>query len=293
MPYPRLFTAMITPYGDDLKVDYTAVAKLAEYLSDNGSDGLVVCGTTGEAPVLSMDEKLELFAVVQKQVGHKTEVWAGTGTNNTDLTIELSRKAQECGVKGLLMVTPYYNKPSQNGLYEHYKKIADSVSLPIMLYNVPSRTSCNLLPHTIKKLSAIENIAAVKEATGDMEQMSLLASLLPERVDIYSGDDSMTLPMLALGARGVVSVVSHVAGPDILQMMKCFFAGDVKGARELHNKLFPLFKGLFMTTNPVPVKEAMNMLGHDAGGLRLPLLPATAEEKSHIRKVLVEYGLLK
>ncbi|NLB52313.1 MAG: 4-hydroxy-tetrahydrodipicolinate synthase [Syntrophomonadaceae bacterium] len=293
MPFPRLFTAMITPYKENLEVNYEAAARLAEHLSENGSDGIVVCGTTGEAPVLSMDEKLELFSVVQKKVGHKVEVWAGTGTNNTDLTIELSKKAQECGVKGLLLVTPYYNKPSQNGLYEHYKKIADSLSLPIMLYNVPGRTSCNLQPQTVKRLSAIENIAAVKEASGDMDQVSLLASLLPERIAIYSGDDSMTLPMLAIGAQGVVSVVSHLAGPDILKMMKCFFAGDVKEARNLHNKLFPLFKGLFITSNPIPVKEAMNMLGYEFGGFRLPLYPATEEEKSQIRKNLRDYGLLK
>ena len=292
MPFPRLFTAMITPYKENLEINFDAAAKLAEHLTENGSDGIVVCGTTGEAPVLSIEEKLGLFTVVKKTVGHKAEVWAGTGTNNTDLTIELSKKAQQCGVNGLLLVTPYYNKPSQNGLYEHFKKIADSVSIPVMLYNVPGRTSCNLLPQTVKRLSAIENIAAVKEASGDMDQVSLLASLLPERIAIYSGDDSMTLPMLAIGAQGVVSIASHLAGREILQMMTSFFNGDVSGARKIHNKLLPIFKGLFITSNPVPLKEAMNMLGYEVGGLRLPLVTASEEEKMLIKKMLLDVGLL-
>jgi 4-hydroxy-tetrahydrodipicolinate synthase len=293
MSYPKLYTAMITPFTEDLEVNYAAAADLAEQLIANGSDGIIVCGTTGEAPTLTTDEKLQLFSLIKERVGDRAEVWAGTGTNNTAATVQLSKKAEKCGVHGVLVVSPYYNKPSQNGLYEHFKKIADSISLPVMMYNIPGRTSCNILPATVQKLAAIENITALKESTGDMDQMSLLFSLAGDRLDIYSGDDSNTLPMLALGAKGVVSVASHLAGPEIRLMMEKFFAGDIAGARALHLKLFPLFKGLFITSNPVPLKAALNLKGFPAGGLRLPLVNASEDEQQIIKKMLTEIGLLK
>lgn len=292
MSAPRLMTAMITPYGDNLEVNLSQAAKLAEYLYENGSEGIVVCGTTGESPVLSADEKLQLFAAVKEKMGKRIPIWAGTGSNYTDYSIELSRKAEKTGVDGIMLVTPYYNKPSQEGLYQHFKAIAGSVSLPVMLYNVPGRTSCNLLPETVKRLAAIDNIVAIKEASGNMDQVSLLKNLVGDDILIYSGDDSLTLPMLALGAYGVVSIASHLVGKRMIEMIDAFASGDNKKAAAIHGKLFPLFKALFVTTNPVPLKEALNMLGMEVGGFRLPLTAATDNEKKQIKDILLQYHLL-
>ncbi len=293
MVNPRLFTAIVTPFKDNKEVDFDAAVYIAEHLIENGSEGIVVCGTTGEAPVLSVEERLELYTVIQNRVGKKAEIWAGTGSNNTEFSVELSKKAEKCGVHGIMLVSPYYNKPSQQGLYEHFKTIADSISLPVMLYNVPGRTASNLLPQTIKKLTAVENIIAVKEASGDMDQASLLYSLVRDRMAIYCGDDSLTLPMLALGAQGVVSIASHLAGREIRRMMESYCAGEVEEARNIHNRLFPLFRGLFINSNPIPLKAAMNMLGLPAGVLRLPLIYASEEEQKAIATILKETGLLK
>ncbi|MCX5780412.1 MAG: 4-hydroxy-tetrahydrodipicolinate synthase [Firmicutes bacterium] len=288
----KMFTAMITPYYPNLEVNYDRAGEIAEYLVDHGSDGLVVCGTTGEAPVLHLEEKLQLFAQVQARVGSRAEVWAGTGSYDTASTVKMSQAAEKTGVDGLLVVTPYYNKPSQEGLYQHFKTIAESVSLPIMLYNIPGRTGINMLPETVARLAAIDNIVALKESSGIMDQMSLLKNVLPESMAIYSGDDSLTLPMLALGASGVVSIASHLIGPQIKQMLEAFAAGEVQRAQEIHNQLFPMFKGLFITTNPVPVKEALNLLGQDVGGLRLPLCHAESGEIEQLIKLLRSYALL-
>lgn len=292
MAVPRLLTAMVTPYKDDLSVNYVKAAELAEYLCNNGSEALVVCGTTGESPVLSDKEKLKLFETVQGQVGDRVPVWAGTGCNDTAAVVELSQAAVKTGVAGIMVVTPYYNKPTQEGLYQHFRKIAESVSLPVMLYNVPGRTSSNLLPETIARLAEVENITAVKEASGSTDQVSQLMTLIPERITVYSGDDSLTLPLMALGAHGVVSIASHVIGPEIAAMITAFAAGEVQKASLLHRRLFAMFKGLFITTNPIPVKEAMNMLGHELGGFRLPLTPLADNERTAIQALLQRYHLL-
>ncbi len=288
----RMFTAMVTPYDDQLQVNYEKAAELAQFLVERDSDGIVVSGTTGESPVLSKDEKLQLFAQVKAAVGDKAEVWAGTGSYNTQETIQLSQGAEKLGVDGLLLVVPYYNKPSQEGLYLHYKAVAESVSIPIMLYNIPSRTGINMLPETVARLAALDNVVALKESTGMMDQMSVLKNILPEKVSVYSGDDSLTLPMLALGGQGVVSIASHVIGPQIKQMMEAFAAGDVKGAQALHNELFGMFKGLFITTNPVPVKQALNLMGMDVGGVRLPMCGANVGEITQLKQLLTSYNLL-
>lgn len=288
----RLITAMITPYDEQLEVDYERAGDIAEYLVDHGSDGIVVCGTTGESPVLSTDEKLQLFAAVKARVGQRVEVWAGTGSYDTRAAVILSQEAQKVGVDGLLVVTPYYNKPSQEGLYQHFKAIADNVDLPVMLYNIPGRTGVNMLPETIARLAAIDNITSVKESTGMMDQLSAMKNILPDSFQIFSGDDSLTLPMLALGASGVVSIASHLVGKDIRQMLDAYGAGDVAKAQLIHNQLYPMFKGLFVTTNPIPVKEAMNMIGKQVGGLRLPLCCASEAELAGIRKLLADYKLL-
>jgi 4-hydroxy-tetrahydrodipicolinate synthase len=289
---PRLITAMITPFDDKLQVNYAKAAEVAEYLAKNGTEGIVVAGTTGESPVLSDEEKLRLFATVKEQVGSRVSVWAGTGSNNTQHSIELSREAEKLGVDGVLLVGPYYNKPSQEGLYQHFRAIAEAINIPAMVYNIPSRTSSNILPETMARLAQIDNIVALKESSGDMNQVSQLAYLLPEGMKVYSGDDSLTLPMMALGAYGVVSVASHLVGKDIQRMITAFNNGDTREATRIHLALFPIFKGLFITTNPVPLKEAMNILGMEVGGLRLPLTRASQQEHEFIRNMLISTGLL-
>ena len=226
------------------------------------------------------------------KLGKRIPVWAGTGSNDTKHSLELSKEAEKLGVDGVMLVCPYYNKPSQEGLYQHFKAIAGAVSLPVMLYNVPGRTSINLLPETVARLAEIENIVAIKEASGSMDQVSTLMTLLPEDMTVYSGDDSLTLPMMALGARGVVSIASHLVGNQILAMIEAFNQGEVKSAADLHKQLFPIFKGLFITTNPVPLKEALNQLGQNVGGLRLPLAEASPTEKTFIQELLINANLL-
>lgn len=292
MTVPRLLTAMITPYGDQLQVNYAKAAELAEYLADNGTEGIVVSGTTGESPVLTDEEKLKLFATVKNKVGKRIPVWAGTGSNDTKHCLELSKEAEKLGVDGVMLVCPYYNKPNQEGLYQHFKKIAGAISLPIMLYNIPGRTGINLLPETVARLAQIENIVAIKEASGSMDQVSNLMTLLPGDMTVYSGDDSLTLPMMALGARGVVSIASHLVGKEILAMIEAFNNGDIRRAGNLHKQLFPVYKGLFIATNPVPLKEALNQLGHNVGGLRLPLIEANETEKIFIQELLTRAKLL-
>lgn len=288
----KMFTAMVTPYNVELQVNLDKAGELAQYLIERGSDGIVVSGTTGESPVLSKSEKLQLFSQVKAVVGDKAEVWAGTGSYNTQETIELSQEAEKLGMDGLLLVVPYYNKPSQEGLYQHYKTVAASVSIPIMLYNIPSRTGVNMLPETVARLAELENVVALKESTGLMDQMSALKNILPDKMAIYSGDDSQTLPMLSLGAQGVVSIASHLVGPQIKQMMNAFASGDVKGAQLLHNQLFAMFKGLFITTNPIPVKQALNLIGMEVGGVRLPMCSASEGEINQLKQLLASYQLL-
>lgn len=289
----RLMTAMVTPYDENMEVNYQKAAEISEVLASTGSDGIVVCGTTGESPVLSHDEKLKLYATVKNAVGTRVKVWAGTGSNDTRASLELTKEAEKIGVDGIMLVTPYYNKPTQEGLYQHFKTIAGTTSLPVMLYNVPGRTSANLLPETVARLAQIENIVAIKEASGNMDQVSLLKSLVGDSMLIYSGDDSITLPLMSIGAVGVVSIASHLVGREIKQMIEAFVNGDVKKATALHLKLFPIFKTLFVLTNPIPVKEAMNMAGMNVGGFRLPLTSAGEKEKAIIRNMLVEQNLIK
>lgn len=292
MSAPRLMTAMITPYDQNLEVDYAKAAELAKYLADNGSEGIIVSGTTGESPVLTKEEKISLFKAVKDAVGDRVKVWMGTGSNNTKQSIELSREIEKLGADGIMLVCPYYNKPTQEGLYQHFKAIAESVSLPVMLYNVPGRTASNLLPETAARLAAIENITAIKEASGDMDQVSKLIRLLPDKVLVYSGDDSLTLPIMSVGGYGVISIASHLVGNDIKEMIYAFVNGDVKKATSLHLKLFPLFKGLFVTTNPIPVKEALNLRGMQVGGFRLPLTSIGAKEKEFLIDLLKQYNLI-
>jgi len=290
--FGRVLTAMVTPFEKDFSVNFDLARKLARYLVQSGSDGLVVSGTTGESPTLSSEEKIELFRVIVEEVGGEVTVIAGTGSYNTAGSVGLTQAAERVGVDGLLLVAPYYNKPSQEGLYQHYKAVAKSTNLPVMLYNIPGRTGVNVLPETVARLAEIDNIVALKEAAGSMDQVSELRRLLPDNFAIYSGDDSLTLPVMALGAKGVVSVAAHVVGPRLKEMVNAFLAGNFTLATQIHQELFPVFKGLFITTNPVPVKAALNLLGWQVGTPRLPLVKATVAEKESIKRMLSEAKLL-
>ncbi|NMB01192.1 MAG: 4-hydroxy-tetrahydrodipicolinate synthase [Firmicutes bacterium] len=287
----QVITAMITPMNKDHSVNYKAAVELAERLGENGSDGVVLSGTTGESPTLSFDEKVKLFETVTDALGGQMTIIAGTGSNSTEDTIALTKAAEKAGVDGIMLVTPYYNKPSQAGLYEHFATVASQTSLPIMLYNVPGRTSVNILPETVARLAEIDNIVAIKEASGNLEQVSVLKTLVPEDFLIYSGDDALTLPILSVGGAGVVSVVSHLVGREIKSMISAFYAGKTAEALEIHLQLMPLFQTMFLTTNPVPVKRALEFVGFETGPLRLPLVDLTEKEAQTIKDVLFKMGL--
>ena len=289
MSIPRLFTAMVTPYKENLEVDYDQAAVLAQYLVDNGSDGVVVCGTTGESPVLGKEEKLQLLEVVLSVVGKKAKVWMGTGANDTKSAVALNQAVEKYPIDGLLSVCPYYNKPTQEGLYQHFKTIAENTALPVIVYNVPGRTGSSITAATMGRLAEFNNIAAVKESSGSLDQVAELVRALPERVLVYSGDDNLTLPMMSAGAVGVVSVASHIAGKEIKAMIEAFVAGDVKKACALHLQLYPLFKGLFVCSNPIPVKKALNLIGMKVGGLRLPLVEANESETAFLKQLVDGY----
>jgi 4-hydroxy-tetrahydrodipicolinate synthase len=284
----RLMTAMVTPFDEELNVNFEAAGLLAKKLVEEGSTALVITGTTGEAPTLTSDEKINLYKGVKNSVN--VPIIAGVGTNNTKITIENAKAAQEAGVDGLLVVTPYYNKPDQDSLYCHFKEVADSADLPIMLYNVPGRTGCNILPETVEKLAQIDNIVALKEASGNIIQFAEIIKRVPKDFLIYSGDDSLLLPAMSIGCYGIVSVASHVVGLEMKEMIDAFLSGNTEKAKEIHLKLLDIFKNLFIISNPIPVKAALNLMGVPVGGLRLPLTEARENILKVLRKDLSELG---
>lgn len=292
MDFGRIVTAMVTPYNIAGDVDYTKAQELAEYLLANGSDSLVVCGTTGESPVLSKKERLSLLRAVKEATKGKGLVIAGGCTgNSTADSVALAQEAKEAGADGILAVVPYYNKPPQEGIFQHFRTIADSIDLPIMLYNIPGRTGVNMQAQTVERLALVcSNIRAVKEAAGNMDQISELRSRLESDFYIYSGDDSLTLPMLSLGAYGVVSVASHIVGNEMQEMIASFVSGNPQEALRRHLELLPAFKKLFITTNPIPVKTAMNLLGWDMGNCRLPLTAPSEEITAELKALLNTLG---
>ncbi|MEB3341665.1 4-hydroxy-tetrahydrodipicolinate synthase [Okeania sp.] len=291
--FGRVLTAMITPFNVDGSVNYEEAEKLSVWLTENGTDSLVVCGTTGESPSLTWEEEYQLFQVVQKAVAGKAKVIAGTGSNSTREAISATQKAARLGLDGSLQVVPYYNKPPQSGLYRHFQAIAQAVpELPIMLYNIPGRTGQNMLPETIARLAEIPNIVAVKEASGNLDQASEIRKLTAPEFKIYSGDDSLTLPLIALGGSGVVSVASHLVGNQLQEMIVKFETGKVQLATEIHLQLFHLFKALFATTNPIPVKAAMNLLGWKVGTTRPPLCDPPTEVTEKLSVEMGKLGLL-
>lgn len=286
MNFGQVITAMVTPFDSQGEIDYAATESLINHLINTGTDGLVVAGTTGESPTLSTEEKVSLFKHVVQVVKGRIPVIAGTGGNNTKASIELTKLAEEAGVDAIMLVTPYYNKPSQEGLYQHFKAIAESTKLPIMLYNIPGRSAVNLLPETIIRLAQVENIVAVKEASGNLEAMAEIIAQTDDNFTLYSGDDSLTLPVLAIGGVGVVSVASHIIGQELQEMISLFKKGEVDKAASLHRHLLPLMKTLFIAPNPVPVKEALVLQGHRVGSVRLPLTPLTDEQRNQLRRVM-------
>ncbi|NLC52232.1 MAG: 4-hydroxy-tetrahydrodipicolinate synthase [Firmicutes bacterium] len=288
-----LLTAMVTPLNDKLEVNYDQAAKLATYLLENGSDGIVVAGTTGESPTLTFEEKCELFKTVVAAVKGRGAVIAGTGSYSTKESVKLTIEAEKIGVDGIMLVTPYYNKPPQQSLYLHFKEIASATSLPVMLYNVPGRTGTNMSAETTLRLAEIDNIVAVKEASGSIEQITDICRKAPPGFALYSGADPMTLPILSVGGVGVVSVASQIAGKEIKKMINAYFNGDVQLACRIHQQLFPLFKGIFISSNPIPIKEALNLKGFNVGNPRLPLSPLNAEQKEKLVRVLEELDEVK
>ncbi|MFC1571770.1 4-hydroxy-tetrahydrodipicolinate synthase [Candidatus Margulisiibacteriota bacterium] len=289
--FGNVLTAMVTPFKKDLSVDYAMAEKLANHLCENGSDGLVLHGTTGESPTLTHEEEYELYRVVKKALPGKCKVVAGTGSNSTATTIKSTKEAEKIGVDGIMIVTPYYNKPPQEGLYQHFKAVAESTSLPIIVYNIPGRTGKNIETPTITRLAKIKNIVAVKEASGNLDQVADVRKATPKEFLIYSGDDNLTYPILERGGIGVISVASHVAGKEIKKMVSLFLAGKKVEAKAIHDKLMPLFEAIFVTTNPIPIKAACAMVGFPVGGVRLPLVDATEQEKTTVKKALKDLGL--
>lgn len=293
--FGRLLTAMVTPFNADGSVNYEKAADLAEWLIDNGSDGLVVAGSTGEAATMSAEEKLELFRVVVNRINKRVPVIAGTGSNNTADSVKMTKMAEAMGVDGALIVGPYYNKPTQEGFYQHFAAVAQSTGLPIIVYNVPGRTASNISPAIVARLAAdFGNIVAIKEAAGNVAQVAELYSVLPEEFTIYSGDDGLILPFMSVGATGLISVLSNIGGGILQDVMQAYEDGRVREAAKLNARMVPLANAMFIETNPIPVKAAVTLVtGIDAGQPRLPLTPMELANKAKMVAVLQEYGLVK
>ncbi len=287
----RLLTAMVTPFDAERRVDYAQARRLAQALVASGSDGLVVSGTTGESPSLSTEEKLRLFAETKEAVGDTASIVAGTGSYNTAESQELTREAERAGVDAVMAVVPYYNKPPQEGLYLHFKAIAEATSLPLILYNVPSRTSLNMTHETTLRLAEVNNILGVKEASSDFDQIARIIAGAPSGFRVWSGNDNETYPIMCMGGYGVVSVASHLVGAQIKGMMQLTLDGRLEQAAEEHHRLHPIFKALFFVSNPIPVKYALNRAGFPIGDPRLPLVPPTEQTAAQIDAVVSGYQL--
>jgi 4-hydroxy-tetrahydrodipicolinate synthase len=283
--------AIVTPFRNGA-VDEEKLRELVEFQIENGTDGIVPCGTTGESSTLDYDEHDRVIKIVVEQVNKRIPVIAGTGSNCTREAIEITQHAKELGADGALLVTPYYNKPSQEGLYLHYKAVADAVALPQVLYNVPGRTSVNLLPETVARLAVHPNIVAIKEATGSLQQASEVLALCGDNITVLSGDDFITLPMMAAGAKGVISVTANIMPKQVASLVDAFFAGNMEEARRLHLHLLKISNAMFIETNPVPVKTAVSLMGKCADEVRLPLAPLADANRTKLGAIMKEYGLI-
>ncbi|SDB89151.1 4-hydroxy-tetrahydrodipicolinate synthase [Pelagirhabdus alkalitolerans] len=286
MNFGQLLTAMVTPFNENNEIDFDKVTELMNHLMDSGTDGIVVAGTTGESPTLTHDEKIQLFEHTVNIANGRVPIIAGTGSNNTKETIKLTKEAQAIGVDASLLVTPYYNKPNQAGLYQHFLAVAEATSLPIMMYNIPGRTMVHMTVETIVALSKIENIVSIKESSGNLDAISQVVDQTDEDFTVYSGDDSLTLPLKSIGADGVVSVSSHIVGNEMKEMLDAFNQGNVKRASEIHRQLLPIMRGLFIAPSPAPVKAALRMKGIDTGTVRLPLVNVNEVEEQLIRDLI-------
>ncbi|AEB10310.1 4-hydroxy-tetrahydrodipicolinate synthase [Desulfobacca acetoxidans] len=283
--------AIVTPFKDG-QLDEETYRELIEFQIAGGTHGIVPCGTTGESATLSHHEHKRVVEICIEQVKKRVPVIAGTGSNNTAEAVELTKHAQSAGADAALMITPYYNKPTQEGLYQHYKAIAEATHIPIIVYNVPGRTSLNLLPETVARLAKLPNIIGIKEATGDLNQGARVIRLCPENFIVLSGDDFTALPLMCLGGRGVISVISNVVPDDMAGMCNAFLSGNLGTARSLHYKMWPLMEAMFFETNPVPAKTALKLMGRISGEVRLPLCNMSPANEERLRQVMVNYGLI-
>lgn len=286
MDFGRVITAMVTPFNQRDEIDYVQAEQLIDYLIANGSDALVVNGTTGESPTLSKEEKISFLRFVVNYVNKRVPIIAGTGSNNTSESIYLTREAENIGVDGIMLVTPYYNKPSQEGMYQHFLAIANATTLPVMLYNIPGRSVVNLAVDTVVRLSKVDNIVAIKEASGNLDAIGMIVAQTPADFYLYSGDDNLTLPILALGGHGVVSVSSHIVGREMKQMTDAYLAGEGEKATKIHQDISLIMKTLFIAPNPTAVKEALAMIGLRVGSVRLPLIPLNQSERAILHEAL-------
>lgn len=285
--------ALITPFYEDKTVNYEALGRLIEFQIEEGTDALIVCGTTGEPATMTEEEKLSVIRFAVEKANGRIPVIAGTGGNCTENVVNFSKKVEQLGVDGLLVVTPFYNKATQKGLYAHYAQVASAVFLPIIIYNVPSRTGLNVLPETAARLGEdFENIVGIKEASGNISQVAKLAKLTKGKLDIYSGNDDQIVPILSLGGIGVISVLSNVAPKETHDICAKYFAGDVKGSLELQLKAIPLIEQLFCEVNPIPVKKAVSLMGYEVGGLRMPLTEISKANEERLAQAMKEFGIL-
>ncbi|MDP6771488.1 MAG: 4-hydroxy-tetrahydrodipicolinate synthase [Candidatus Scalindua sp.] len=281
--------AMVTPFKDG-EVDYEKLGELVEYHIANGTNAIIPCGTTGESPTLTHREHGEVVGKVVEVANGRIPVIAGTGSNNTSEAVSLTRHAKETGANGSLLITPYYNKPTQQGIYEHYKAVLKEVDIPIIVYNVPSRTGVSISAETVARLAEFDNIVAIKEATGDIDQASQILNMCD--ITVLSGDDSLTLPIMSIGGKGVVSVLANILPQEVSELTSSFLKGEIENAQRLHNSLFPVCKAMFIETNPIPVKTAMKILGRLNGEMRLPLCDMSEEHERQLKNTLEEYGLV-
>lgn len=291
--FGRVITAMVTPFTEDDALDLPRAGQLANRLLDSGTEALVVCGTTGESPTVFYDQKMDLFRAVIDAAGDRAPIIANAGDNCTADSVEFAKKVEALGVDAIMCVVPYYNKPPQEGMYLHFRAIAEAVEIPVVLYNIPGRCVVNMEAETTLRLARdVENIVAVKEASGKLTQIAQIVEGAPEGFEVLSGDDEATLPMMGVGATGVISVASHVAGPKVAEMVAAQVAGDHTHALRLHLEMLPLFKGLFMTANPIMVKEALKLQGFDVGSARLPLVDASPEQSAAMAEIMRRVGVL-
>ncbi len=283
--------ALVTPFKQGM-VDEDKLVELVEFHVQKGTNGLVPCGTTGESATLSHEEHQRVIEITIKAARKRIPVIAGTGSNNTEEALMLTRFAREAGADAVLMITPYYNKPTQKGLYLHFKKVAEEIDIPIILYNIASRTGVNLEPETLARLAGIKNIIGIKEASGNLDQVSRMISLCGDKITVISGDDSLTLPILAVGGKGVISVIANILPAEMSTLVKEYLQGNVNKAREIHYRLYPLIRALFIETNPIPIKTAMALMGMIREELRLPLAPMEESNRDRLKKIMQDYGLI-